>query len=349
MCLLLVKTVLFIQLCNGESRYCKEAVDTVKIVESCPASKTEWDNAAFKKDCSKIALQQNCSSVEKFVYHCVINGSRNKTLEVCAPSRLIFGNCVEFNEQGGVIQDQISAPCNETFPKCDDIYLSSTAYKYPDCYQLVSKQDIIHVSTTTATESTQTDGNNISVSTEAVPTPIEISYLYLISIGVSSILMCSYCLTCCILLILYRERRNHIKRKIATVFDNNHQNIETNTTEGRKGMQLPAEKNHEEDAFKAKFDDPGVLQPDSNNSEDVSNAKADDLGVLQPDHKEDCSEAQSDDLGVLQPDSNSLCNSERSTGIISTAPSSSDSSYYDAPEDRILVRIYHVKEDETYL
>lgn len=139
-------------------------------MESCPASKTEWDNAAFKKDCCKIALQQNCSSVEKFVYHCVINGYRNKTLEVCAPSRLIFGkifwnininiswfclfngilvleycnlqnklciiivfsvlgNCVEFNEQGGVIQDQISAPCNETFPKCDDIYLSSTAYK----------------------------------------------------------------------------------------------------------------------------------------------------------------------------------------------------------------------------
>lgn len=32
----------------------------------------------------------------------------------------------------------------------------------PDCYQLVSKQDIIHVSTTTATESTQTDGNNIA-------------------------------------------------------------------------------------------------------------------------------------------------------------------------------------------
>lgn len=32
----------------------------------------------------------------------------------------------------------------------------------PDCYQLVSKQDIIHVSTTTATESTHTDGINIS-------------------------------------------------------------------------------------------------------------------------------------------------------------------------------------------
>lgn len=32
----------------------------------------------------------------------------------------------------------------------------------PDCYQLVSKQDNILVSTTTATKSTHTDGNNIS-------------------------------------------------------------------------------------------------------------------------------------------------------------------------------------------
>lgn len=63
---------------------------------------------------------------------------------------------------------------------------------------------------------------------------------------------------------------------------NNNEAIETNTTEGKKGMQLPAEKNHEEDAFKAKFDDPGVLQPDSNNSEDVSNAKSDNFGVLHP-------------------------------------------------------------------
>lgn len=80
-----------IQLCNGESRYCKEAVSSVKIVESCPTSKTEWDVAARKKGCGKIALQQNCSSAEKFEYHCVLNGYRNETLEVCAPSRIIFG------------------------------------------------------------------------------------------------------------------------------------------------------------------------------------------------------------------------------------------------------------------
>lgn len=30
--------------------------------------------------------------------------------------------CVEFNVGGGVIQDQRSALCNETFPKCDAMH-----------------------------------------------------------------------------------------------------------------------------------------------------------------------------------------------------------------------------------
>lgn len=120
------------------NRYCLEAVHSVKYVTSCPISKSEWDAAAKKKNCSRMALHQNCSTVEKFQYHCVINEYRNKMVEVCAPSRIIFGNCVEFNVLGGVIQDQHFSPCRDIFPKCDNHYDSSTAYKYPDCYKLVS-------------------------------------------------------------------------------------------------------------------------------------------------------------------------------------------------------------------
>lgn len=40
-----------------------------------------------------------------------------------------LGHCVEFNVGGGVIQDQRSAKCNDTFPKCDNIYDSVDAYK----------------------------------------------------------------------------------------------------------------------------------------------------------------------------------------------------------------------------
>lgn len=162
MYLLLTFFVLLIQLQQSENRYCQQAVDSVKIVPSCPTSKKEWDKAAQNKNCISIATLQKCSSVEQFVYHCVMNGYRNETLEVCAPSRIIFGHCVEFNVPGGVIQDQISAACNETFPKCDASYLSSTAYKYPDCYKLVS------MSTAKSTIATNGDESEISKSMMAL-------------------------------------------------------------------------------------------------------------------------------------------------------------------------------------
>lgn len=80
------------QLFTSQNRYCEEAVKGVKNVTSCPTSKTEWDIAALRKNCSEIAPRQNCvNEIEKFQYHCVINGLRNKLVEVCAPTRIIFG------------------------------------------------------------------------------------------------------------------------------------------------------------------------------------------------------------------------------------------------------------------
>lgn len=121
--------LLQIQIYKSEARFCPEAIASVNYVVSCPTSKQEWDTAATKKNCSRLASHQNCSSVEQFKFHCVINGFRNETLEVCAPSRIIFGHCVEFNLLGGVIQDQLSSPCNSIFPKCDALFSSTDAYK----------------------------------------------------------------------------------------------------------------------------------------------------------------------------------------------------------------------------
>ncbi|XP_065927702.1 uncharacterized protein [Magallana gigas] len=148
----LVFLVLFqIQLIKSEIKYCHEAVASVKIVSSCPESKEAWDIAAHRKNCSRMAAGQTCTTADKFQYHCVINGFRNKFVEVCAPTRIIFGHCVEFNTGGGVIQDQMSAPCNSSFPKCDDIYHSTDAYKYPDCYALVSGGDFKSSTTISST------------------------------------------------------------------------------------------------------------------------------------------------------------------------------------------------------
>lgn len=86
----LVMFILQVELCTSQNRYCPEAVQSVTIVESCPMTKAEWDAAAQKKNCGIIASKQNCATVEKFQYHCVVNGLRNKLLEVCAPTRIIF-------------------------------------------------------------------------------------------------------------------------------------------------------------------------------------------------------------------------------------------------------------------
>lgn len=153
------------QLCRGANGDCSNAVaKSVVYVPFCPTSMKERDRAANIKNCSKLATQQNCSDV--LDYHCVINGFRNETLEVCATKRLIAGDvyaliyilysksffislykivpvlfnellnmfflgfCTEFNVAGGVIQSHSSAPCNKmTFPKCDIHYNSSEAYK----------------------------------------------------------------------------------------------------------------------------------------------------------------------------------------------------------------------------
>lgn len=153
--------LLEIQIYIIEARYCPEAIGSIENVLSCPTLKQEWDTAASKKNCSRLASHQNCSSAEQFKYHCVINGFRNETLEVCAPSRIIFGHCVEFNLLGGVIQDQMSSPCNNIFPKCDAIFRSTDAYKYPDCFDLVERSTTVNtteriVLTTTTTTDNKT-------------------------------------------------------------------------------------------------------------------------------------------------------------------------------------------------
>lgn len=187
---------------NSENRYCPEAVDSVEIVISCPTSKEEWANAARKKNCSRIATKQKCVPAYEFRYHCVINGYRNKMVEVCAPTRIIFGHCTEFNVRGGIIQDQKSAICNEIFPKCDEHYYSSDAYKYPDCYRLVYKTDVIlstakSKGTTTAT-SRRTTINSVFVEEEEDNLTV-VSFVVLLAISVISVVAT--------LIMIYKRRR----------------------------------------------------------------------------------------------------------------------------------------------
>uniref|UniRef100_A0A8W8JBT4 Uncharacterized protein n=1 Tax=Magallana gigas TaxID=29159 RepID=A0A8W8JBT4_MAGGI len=148
----LLLAVLLIQWCKNESKICQEAiVSSVKSVPKCPTLKENWDIAAKKKNCFDVASQKQCSMAEKFKYHCVINSYRNETLEVYV--------CTEFNVAGGVLQGQNDAVCNDKFPKCDKIYSSTDAYKYPDCYKLINntRDNLITTMPSTETTSYQTE------------------------------------------------------------------------------------------------------------------------------------------------------------------------------------------------
>lgn len=122
-----------VQLCRGANEHCPEAVKSIQLVENCPSSKEEWEDAASIKNCSKSTGRQNCTTAEEFLYHCVINAYINETLEVCAPKRLIHGSCTEFNVAGGIIQTHKKVLCKT----CPAFYRSTEAFKYPECYQLV--------------------------------------------------------------------------------------------------------------------------------------------------------------------------------------------------------------------
>lgn len=143
---ILVLVIIQIHLLRGANEDCKEVVYNAEVVESCPTSKEEWEIAARRKKCRELAAEaerKNCTMNEKQPeYHCLINALRNKLLEVCVAEKLIFGHCAEFNEAGMVIQNHYTAPCEKVSPKCDKLYRSPDAYKYPGCYKLVNKTKV---------------------------------------------------------------------------------------------------------------------------------------------------------------------------------------------------------------
>ena len=82
---------------RNKSQKCTEVLD-LKAVWMCPTSSDEYDRAANKTQCSKLASQLNCSAPDKYKYHCVINFFKNETVEACAPEKKIFGKIFVYSK-----------------------------------------------------------------------------------------------------------------------------------------------------------------------------------------------------------------------------------------------------------
>lgn len=72
-----------------DAQHCEESLDTSTVVPRCPRNEQEWKSREQNVSCQ--TFKQICVSPEKFLYHCVLNAEGTKLLEVCAPSRIIYG------------------------------------------------------------------------------------------------------------------------------------------------------------------------------------------------------------------------------------------------------------------
>lgn len=143
---ILLKTVIglltiWIASCKA-SESCDISRTTMQVVQNCPDTYEKRTKAAANKNCT--AYASHCEEPDRLEYHCVINAFRNLTLEVCAYGQtIVFGLCTEYNIGGNIVHGNFKSKCNH-FSKnpCPNVYRSTEAYKYPECYIMAQNSDI---------------------------------------------------------------------------------------------------------------------------------------------------------------------------------------------------------------
>ena len=72
---------------------CETSLITSIPIKRCPRNELEWNTRAALLNCSSI--NQTCVNPDKFEYHCVLNENVTGLVEVCAPSKHVFGNWLQ--------------------------------------------------------------------------------------------------------------------------------------------------------------------------------------------------------------------------------------------------------------
>lgn len=121
------------------SRFCQWSTESAVAVSICPQNKMMLEVRAKIKDCEAKAGIQNCTIPHKFKYHCVMNEFETEFVEVCAPEYYIHGHCTEYNSLGAAIQEHFSLKCSDVKPPCNTSYLSTDAYLFKGCFEMVEE------------------------------------------------------------------------------------------------------------------------------------------------------------------------------------------------------------------
>ncbi|XP_061169155.1 uncharacterized protein LOC133178475 [Saccostrea echinata] len=124
---------------------CLESLPTVSYVLKCPSNETDWRLAAKKKGCHNLSKVQNCTSAEKFVYHCVLNKEATMLLEVCAPVWYMSGYCARFSTEDQRIVNEPGLDCTQFVQSCPSRFMSNESYKYQSCYRSIEdKKEVLN-------------------------------------------------------------------------------------------------------------------------------------------------------------------------------------------------------------
>lgn len=108
---------------------------SLRYVNSCPLTKSDWDKKAKQKNCSSSSANICLDSPTKLlVYHCVPNEDGVGYAEICSQVFYSLSFCVEFSSKEMRLVTNFSRSCSQMSPPCPQYYISTDIYKYKECF-----------------------------------------------------------------------------------------------------------------------------------------------------------------------------------------------------------------------
>ncbi|XP_048767051.1 carboxy-terminal kinesin 2-like isoform X1 [Ostrea edulis] len=137
---------------------CTDLYKTIELVSDCPRTEPEWNAASIRKNCDVVCPQSR--------YHCVISKEMNATMEVCAEPKYLQGYCAYFNSDEDRIRNLLAADCSKFPNPCPNRYMSTDAFKYTACYDLIKLYVVPSVQTTSEITGQESNGKTGGRQTE---------------------------------------------------------------------------------------------------------------------------------------------------------------------------------------
>lgn len=165
------------------AKSCSQSIPTVTIVDACPESKEEWIKAKERKQCYQIT--QNCTSPDKFTYHCLPNRFLDRFVEVCAPVQNIVGqHCSFYDMDTNSVRANFHQSCREYVIPCPVVYYSNSIFKYRECCKIIQRKNATQTNERVSCSKTLSDHSYSEQTYHAVAKILIIVVVLLVGVAV---------------------------------------------------------------------------------------------------------------------------------------------------------------------